>query len=136
RLSVEPASFEVGVGSETEVKVRLSTSGARLDHATVALKAPDGWSVSGPTATGGEPGTLQSFRVKAGASAAQDGLARIEAEFHGEVEGHPVAGRNHAFVRLVPPVRASFRALHDIAGYREFARATATEWVIPSLPAR
>ena len=135
RLAVEPAQFEVGAGSEIEVKVRLGTSGVRLEHPTVSLKAPDGWSVSSPGA-GSEPGAVRSFRIKAGPAATTEGLSRLDAEFRAEMEGREVSGRNHAFVRLVPPVRASFRPLHDVAGYRDFARATGTEWVIPSLPAR
>ena len=58
RLAVEPGQFEVGVGSEIEVKVRLGTSGARLERPTVSLKAPEGWSVSSPGAAqraGGGP---------------------------------------------------------------------------------
>ena len=134
-LSVEPARFEVGAGIEFDVKVRYAASGVRLDRPRVSVKAPEGWSVSPPAASP-EAGVALSFRVQPGPGASLDDPARLEAEYRAESDGREVRGRNHAFVRVMAPVRASFRPLFDIAGYREFARATGTEWVIPRLPAR
>jgi hypothetical protein len=47
-----------------------------------------------------------------------------------------VSGRNPVWLRPVAPVQVAFRPTFDIAGYRDFAKETRTEWVIPSLPAR
>jgi hypothetical protein len=47
-----------------------------------------------------------------------------------------VAGRNHLWLKAVAPVQVRFRPTYDVAGYREFARDTDTEWVIESLPTR
>ena len=63
-------------------------------------------------------------------------IARLEAAYSAETKSGRIAGSNPARVLVTGPVRAAWKPLFDVAGYREFARSTRTEWVIPSLPTR
>ena len=148
RLVVEPDRFEVGLGSDVEVRVRLGfPPGTPVERVSVSLRPPDGWSLvpqeppAMATPVSADPrlfseGLSFPFRIRAAASVSTEAPTRVEAEYRAVIAGREISGRNHAFVRAVPAVRASFRPRFDIAGYRDFARATHTEWVIPSLPAR
>jgi hypothetical protein len=61
---------------------------------------------------------------------------RFQGQYAADGKAGPMAGRNVAWVTLVSPLRAAWKPTFDVAGYREFARQTRTEWVIPSLATR
>jgi len=74
--------------------------------------------------------------VTADASVEVDKNVRIGATYTARMDDRVMAGGNFGWLRASAPVRARFQPLYDIAGYRDFAKATQTEWVIETLPAR
>ena len=140
-LRVEPRRFEASQGRPVTVDVTIvNDTGEALSAPEIRVEPGDGWSASPPTTLPGElaPGEQAeaSFELTAGTDAAVDTNARFWVSYSASLGDRPVEGRNAAWVRAVPPVRARFRPLYDVAGYREFARETRTEWVIETLPTR
>jgi hypothetical protein len=74
--------------------------------------------------------------VRPAAGVAVGVAGRVEAEYEAVWSGQPASGRNPIWLRPVAPVQVAFRPTFDIAGYRDFAKETRTEWVIPTLPTR
>ncbi len=142
RLLVTPASYRVGVGEETKVTVRFTNqTGKPLSNLELSLGLPKGLSVS-------KQGEATFATVKPGASveanytvAVSDqadllGQHQVQANYTAMMAGRSVSGQNMAYLEVSAPVEVAFKPLYDIANYRNFARETDTEWVIPLLPTR
>jgi LmbE family N-acetylglucosaminyl deacetylase len=142
RLEVDPVTAEVTLGRELDVRVEVgNTTGATLRRVALGLEVPEGWTAhaQGPVeaAALALDESLQAvFRVTPPATAVVGGLVPLAGTYSAESGSGALSGRNRAWVRPVPAVRASWKPLFDVAGYREFARQTRTEWVLPTLPAR
>lgn len=141
RLEVAPESYGVGLGVPVTVTVTLENgTDSAFENTRLSLAAPAGWSVAeGETEVGTlEPGasTQAEFTLTAEPEAAGGGSAELVASYAAEQDGNTVRGSNAGRVRAVAPVEATFKPLFDVAGYRDFAAATQTEWVIPTLPTR
>jgi LmbE family N-acetylglucosaminyl deacetylase len=141
-LEVEPAAPEAVLGRELPVTVRFgNTTDADLVGVGLDLTIPEDWTVR-RTGTADPVSVLASdtqeveFHVTPAPSAKPGTVARLLATYTAESKSGAIAGRNIARVQIAAPLRAAWKPLLDIAGYREFARATRTEWVIPALPAR
>jgi LmbE family N-acetylglucosaminyl deacetylase len=140
-LEVESrAQFAVGVASPVTVRLRNGTS-RMMSQVVLSLRVPDGWTAvreGSEPAMGVEPkGTIEAhFRVQPSDTAVVDTLVRVDGVYQAEQEGRAVGGSNRAFVKAQAPLTTEFLPLFDIAAYRDFARETRTEWVIPSLPTR
>ena len=141
RLEAVPANTDAALGSDLAVEVRFGNeTRAAMTRVRLGLRAPSGWS-----ATAAGPASFDSvdagksvvarFALKPTAEAGAE-QARVEASYEAEWNGRAVTGRNPIWLRPVAPVQVAFRPTFDIAGYRDFARATHTEWVIPTLPTR
>jgi len=143
RLLIEPASFEASVGIPLEVAVTFENRTAHaIADVELELEGTDGWNVraaSEGSAAGGVPaGETKTtvFLLTAGDDARVDENHPIGASYRATIDGRAVSGRNGSWVRARASVRARFRPLFDVAGYRDFARETKTEWVIETLPTR
>ncbi len=142
RLEAIPASLDAGVGSDLTVEVRFANeTAAPMRKLRLGLRAPSGWSVTplGIAAFDSvDPGksVTAGFALQPSASVSVGAQARIDAAYEAEWNGHSVSGRNPVWLRPVAPVQVLFRPTFDIAGYRDFAKSTHTEWVIPTLPTR
>jgi len=144
-LKIEPETFEVGVGIPVDVSVTLENkTSTTLSEIALEIAPAEGWSVDAPltspaTLAPGER-TTRVFAVTADADAELDKNVRIGATYTARMDHRDVhreiRGSNFGWLRASAPVRARFHALYDIAGYRDFARETRTEWVIETLPAR
>jgi hypothetical protein len=142
-LRIEPETFEVGVGIPVDVRVTLENkTSTTLSEIALEIAPADGWSVdvdasltSPATLAPGER-TTQVFAVTADASVEVDKNVRIGATYTARMDDRVLAGGNFGWLRASAPVRARFQPLYDIAGYRDFAKATQTEWVIETLPSR
>ncbi len=141
-LRIEPASYEAGIGIPLELRATL-TNGTSATLSEVTLELPigvPGWTVMPAGAPPGElaPGADASrlFHLTADANAEVDKNVRIGVTYAARLEEHSIGGTNYAWLRANAAVRARFQPLYDIAGYRDFARETKTEWVIETLPAR
>ena len=102
------------------------------------LRGPDGWEVrpasSLQTATLDTGDSFEaSFRATAGGASP---VARLDAAYSALGRSGRMAGSNPLRVLVAGPFRATWKPLFDVRGYREFARGTRTEWVIPSLKTR
>jgi len=140
-LRIEPETFEAGVGIPVDVSVTLENrTSTTLSEIALDIAPAEGWSVdaepaSPKTLAPGES-TTQVFAVTAGAGVEVDKNVRIGAHYAARMDHRDIGGSNFDWLRASAPVRARFHALYDVAGYRDFARATRTEWVIETLPAR
>ena len=74
--------------------------------------------------------------MRASEGATIDRNTRLYASYRARQQGRAIAGRNDMWLKAVAPVQVRFRPTFDVAGYREFARDTHTDWVIESLPTR
>jgi LmbE family N-acetylglucosaminyl deacetylase len=141
-LRVEPLAFATGVGQPLELEVSFSNrSKTSFDSVELELEVPPGFALDAPgTASIGAvaPGATASasFRVVPEAGVPLDRNQRLAVSYRALREGRAVSGRNFTWVQAEAPVQARFVPLYDVAGYRDFARATKTEWVIENLPTR
>jgi LmbE family N-acetylglucosaminyl deacetylase len=141
-LRVEPRAFAVGLGQPLELLVSFSNrSKTPFGAVELALETPAGFRLStAAEASLGDvaPGETAeaSFRVVPEAGVPLDRNQRVAVSYRALHDGVAVTGRNFTWVRAEAPVRVRFVPLYDVAGYRDFARATRTEWVIESLPTR
>ena len=118
-----------------------NTTDAELVDVGLDLKIPEDWTVrrtgpADPVSVPADDTHEVEFRVTPAPSAKPGTVARLLATYTAESKSGAIAGRNIARVQIAAPLRTAWKPLLDIAGYREFARATRTEWVIPALPAR
>jgi len=142
RLEAVAASPEAAIGADLKVEVRFANhTGASMAEVRLSLAAPDGWSA---TAQGEadfaavEPGQVVSvsYALRPSPGVAVGTQVRVEAHYAARWNSRAVEGRNPIWLRPVASVQAAFEPTFDIAGYREFAKETRTEWVISSLPTR
>jgi LmbE family N-acetylglucosaminyl deacetylase len=142
RLEAVATGSDAAIGANLSVEVRFAnhTSGA-MRKVRLGLRVPAGWIATAKGATmvdlveAGSTATARyTLRPEAGVAMGVQG--KIEAEYEADWKDRAVAGRNPIWLRPVAPVQAVFQPTFDIAGYRDFARDTRTEWVIASLPAR
>lgn len=139
RLEVQADPREAVVGSEITLRVRLVNETAEaLQKVALELKGPEGWELRPTSPTG--TATVErgdslaaSFRAKAIGTGQ---VARFEAAYSAFGRAGRIAGSNPTRVLVAGPLRAGWKPLFDVLGYREFARSTGTEWVIPSLKTR
>ncbi|MEE8348840.1 MAG: sugar-binding protein [Acidobacteriota bacterium] len=142
RLEIIPASFEAGIGVPVAILVRVVNHTAEpMEQLEITLDPAEAWSVStgdAPVFDVLEPGEKAeaTFHVRASEGAVIDRNTRMYARYQARQQGHAIAGRNHVWLKAVAPVQVRFRPTYDVAGYRELARNTDTEWVIESLPTR
>ncbi len=142
RFEIVPASFEASVGVDVATVVTLINNTTEpLEKVKISLEPTDAWSVDsrddntfGILRPGGEAKATFSIRAQEGVTI--DRNTQIHASYTGEQRGRSVAGRNYTWLRAVAAVQVRFQPTYDVAGYREFARHTHTEWVIESLPTR
>ena len=142
RLEAVPASSDAAIGSDLSVEVRFANqTAAPMSEVRLNLRAPNGWTAtpegvtSFNTVAPGQ-GISTRFTVRPGAGVAVAVQAKLDAAYEAQWQGRPVAGHNPAWLRPVSPIQVAFQPTFDIAGYRDFAKQTRTEWVIPSLPTR
>ncbi|MEO8499506.1 MAG: PIG-L family deacetylase [Vicinamibacteria bacterium] len=142
RLEAVPAGSDAAIGADTNVEVHFANqTAAVMSQVRLGLRVPAGW-----TATALDPTSVDSldpnksasvrFAVRPSAGTTVGVQGRIEAEYEAAWNGRAVSGRNPVWLRPVAPVQVAFTPTFDIAGYRDFARQTKTEWVISSLPTR
>src|SRR5262249_18741360 len=141
RLEASPARFAAGIGADVPVTVSFrNETGAPFEAVELTLDAPPGWKVerAGVRFDAVTPGaSVRSvFVVRATGDAAVGTNSRFRAGYAARQGGVAVGGGNPVYLRAVPAVEARFRPTHDVEGYRAFARETATEWVIETLPTR
>lgn len=142
RFEIVAASFETGIGVDMATVVSLVNHTAEpLESVEISLEPAENWSArarGSRTFDVLEPGEKAevTFQIRALEGAVVDRNTRMHASYQGRQQGHAVAGRNHLWLKAVAPVQVRFRPTYDVAGYREFARDTDTEWVIESLPTR
>ncbi len=142
RFEIVPASFEAGIGVDVATVVTLVNNTAEpMEKVEISLEPTEAWSVDsmGDNTFGIlEPGAeaQATFSIRAQEGATIDRNTQIHASYTGVQQGHSVSGRNYTRLRAVVPVQVRFQPTYDVAGYREFARQTHTEWVIESLPTR
>ena len=142
RLEAVSASSEAAIGADTRVEVRFANqSGATMSRVRLGLRMPSGWTASPLEATSfdsieaGKAATVR-FTVRPAASVPVGGQGKLEAEYEASWNGRAISGRNPIWVRLIAPVQVAFVPTFDIAGYRDFAKETKTEWALSSLPTR
>jgi LmbE family N-acetylglucosaminyl deacetylase len=134
--------YQLPVGVETPVTVRITNgTGGALRDVSVDLAAPAGLAVRGKQgATRGDLAAgeraVAAFHVRPGPGAVLDRNAAITAAYSAVIDGRAASGHNRAMVRPISALAVAFRPGFDVAGYREFARSSGTEWVIETLPAR
>jgi LmbE family N-acetylglucosaminyl deacetylase len=142
RLEAVTAGADAAIGADTSVEVRFTNqTAAAMTKVNLSLRPPSGWTatpigVASFDSVGAGQSASARFTLKPSASVAPGSQGRIEAEYQGSWNGRAVGGRNPLWLRAVAPVQVAFRPTFDIAGYRDFAKETKTEWVIPSLPTR
>lgn len=142
RLEIVPASFEAGIGVDVATVVTLvNRAAAPMEDVEIALVPAEAWSVKARGIHAFdvlEPGEKAeaTFDVRASDGAAVDRNTRMFASYRARYQGRDVSGSNYVWLKAVAPVQVRFRPTYDVAGYREFARDTDTEWVIESLPTR
>lgn len=142
RLEAMAPGSEAAIGADTNIEVRFANqTAAAMTRVRLGLRLPEGWTASpqGETAfatiEAGQAATAR-FILRPGASVSVGAQGKIEAEYEASWSGRAVSGRNPFWLRAIAPVQVAFVPTFDIAGYREFAKETRTEWVIPSLPTR
>ncbi|MBB5234664.1 LmbE family N-acetylglucosaminyl deacetylase [Deinococcus budaensis] len=139
RLEIRPDSYEIGLGRAAPVRVTLTNqTGMPMTATRLRLNAPEGWQVTGGSASRTlAPGETHTavFNVTAPAGAKAENM-RLTASYTATQEDRGISGRNAAFVRPLPAVVATFAPTFDVAGYQAFARETGTEWVTGSLATR
>ena len=142
RLEAVAAGSEAAIGADTNIEVRFTNqTTAAMSKVRLGLRVPDGWTASPPGETvfaaieAGKTATAK-FALRPGASIAVGAQGKVEAEYEASWSGRAASGRNPIWLRAIAPVQVAFVPTFDIAGYREFAKETKTERVIPSLPTR
>jgi len=140
RLEVLPAEFEAPIGADLDVRVAV-TNGTTDDLTGVflELESTPGLAIEGAARFERvAPGTQVEgrFRVRPSAAASVDKSLRVWARYTAQQQSRPIGGANSAWIRPTPALRVAFRPTYDVAGYREFARATRTDWVIDTLATR
>ena len=142
QLEATPSGSDAAIGSDLGIEVRFANKTSfAMGKVRLGLRAPKGWTATpqGTTAfdsveTGKAASAHFNLRPDPGVTVGVQG--KIEAEYEAQWKGHAVGGRSPVWLRPVAPVQVAFQPTFDIAGYREFAEETRTEWVIPSLPTR
>lgn len=140
-LRIEPESFDAGIGIPLGVEVTLENrTSSTFREVVLQLDPETGWTADGDAAPavelGPKEGFSRRFEVTAGADVELGKNVRVGATYTARIQDRAIDGSNFAWIRARAPVRALYRPLYDIAGYRDFARETRTEWVIETLPAR
>ncbi len=142
RFEIVPESFEAGIGVDVNTEVTLVNNTAQpLEMLEISLEPGEAWSVDEDGLNIFdilEPGgkAQATFQVWASEGATIDRNTQLYASYRARQQGRVVAGRNYMWLKAVAPVQVRFRPTYDVAGYREFARDTHTDWVIESLPTR
>ena len=142
RLEALAASSDAAIGADTSIEVRFTNqTAAAMSKVRLGLRVPEGWTATpqGETvfaAVEAGKSAAAKFTLRPGASVSVGAQGKVEAEYEASWSGRAVSGRNPIRLRPVAPVQVAFVPTFDIAGYREFAKETKTEWVIPSLPTR
>lgn len=141
-LKVTPESYQVGVDEAVTITVTFNNEmGSPLNNVQLSLEAPEDFTVSSEgdsTFESVAPGesVQASFDVTAPDTAEVIGQHQLWASYSAEMEDRSISGQNRAYIEVTPPVQVAWAPLFDIANYREFARETGTEWVIPFLLTR
>jgi LmbE family N-acetylglucosaminyl deacetylase len=142
RLEAVAAGSDAAIGADTSVEVRFANqTGAAMTKVRLGVRVPSGWTATPVGVTtfdiveAGKSASVH-FTLRPSASVAVGVQGKVEAEYEASWSGRAVSGRNPIWLRPVAPVQVAFRPTFDIAGYRDFAKETKTEWVIPSLPTR
>ncbi len=142
RLEAVPASSDAAIGADLNLEVRFANqTPVTMSKVRLGLRVPTGWTAipEGVTAFDSvDAGKSVSarFTLRPGSGVPVGVQGKIEADYEAEWNGRAVSGRNPVWLRPVAMVQVAFRPTFDIAGYRDFAKETRTEWVIPSLPTR
>ena len=142
RLEAVAASSDLAVGADTNVEVRFANqTSAAMTKVRLGLRLPSGWTATPLDANSFDSidvgkSALARFTLRPSAGASAGTQGKVEAEYEASWSGRAVAGRNPIWLRPVAPVQVAFTPTFDIAGYRDFAKQTKTEWVISSLPTR
>lgn len=142
RLEAVPAGSDVAIGADSSVEVRFANqTAAAMTKVRLALHAPDGWTVTDQGVTSFDAvapgqGVVARFTLRPSSQVEVSAQGRVEGAYEAEWQGRAISGRNPIWLRKVAPVQVAFQPTFDIAGYRDFAKETRTEWVIPSLPTR
>jgi hypothetical protein len=161
RLEVGADPEEATPTRALTVRARLvNETGEAIRNVALEVKAPDGWEVrpAGSTQTaaldrgdafeaaflatpggangGGSTGSAASSSGNTGLAGGPGPVLLFEGVYSAEGRLGRMSGRNPARVLVTEPFRAAWKALFDVRAYREFARTTRTEWVIPSLKTR
>ena len=142
RLEALAASSDAAIGADTNVEARFANqTSTAMTKVRLGLRVPNGWTATSMGATSFDSvdagkSVSSNFSLRPGPSVAVGAQGRVEAEYEAAWSGRSVSGRNPIWLRPVAPAQVAFRPTFDIAGYRDFAKETKTEWVIPSLPTR
>jgi len=142
RLEMIAVTSDAPIGSDVEAEILFANqTNSAMTDVRLGVKAPEGWTATArgiATFASVEPGKSVSVRyaLRAGSAVPVGSQAKVEPEYEARWSGRIVSGRNPVRLLLVAPVQVAFRPTFDIEGYRNFAKETRTEWVIPSLPAR
>ncbi len=142
QLLAVPDRPDAPIGADLGVEVRFANhTGAAMKKVRLGLAAPAGWTVTalGPDSFEGVDGGGSAsvrYALRPTASVAIGVPGRVEARYEAEWMGREASGRNPVWLGPVAAVQATFQPTFDIAGYRDFARETHTEWVMASLPTR
>jgi LmbE family N-acetylglucosaminyl deacetylase len=135
------AEYRVPTGAASPVVVALENrSGLPLEAVRLSIAPPRGFTATGlsPEFERVEPGARVEarFTLEPGPSAEIDRNAAASLSYTATRGGQPVSGSRPLWVRAIAPLRVAFVPLHDVAGYRDFARKNGVEWLIESLPTR
>ena len=141
KLVIEPASFDAALAIPLDVDVTLiNDTKDTLEALAIELSPAAHWSarIAEAPVENLAPGerTRARFAVTASEASEVDRNTRLGAIYTARVGEREIRGSNYTWLRAASPVRARFQPLYDVAGYREFAQETKTEWVIETLPAR
>jgi LmbE family N-acetylglucosaminyl deacetylase len=127
-LVVKPDPFDVTPGGSTTVSVSLTAPSHRaLNKVTVAVTAPDGWTVEGDGAIGflgaGETDTVE-FAVTAAPDAATNDRALVSAEVSAKGPGNStITGHGDTELSVVPAVRGDQQPLPQVADFEAWVDA-------------
>ena len=142
RLEAVTASSDAAIAADLLVEVHFANqTAAAMTKVRLGLRTPIGWTVTPVGATSFDSidtgkSAAARFTLRPTSSVAVAVPGKVEAEYEAVWNGRPASGRNPIWLRPVAPVQVAFRPTFDIAGYRDFAKETHTQWVIPSLPTR
>lgn len=142
RLELVPETYLVDVGGSMSTTVRFANNtDSTLTDVQLSAEGPAEWIVTHEEPASAEslaPGQqLQAtFSLEIPDTDEAIGQDNLWVRFEGMQDGHGISGQNYTWFEVVPPVTVDFKPMFDIANYRDFARETGTEWLIPDLPTR